>query len=339
MVRAQVGTEPAVPAEARAGQAPPSNATQARALFNEGAQLAQRGQWAEARARFLDSAALVPHAVTAYNVGYCERALGHDALARKWLDEALAAGLPDEVAPFARAYLAEIDTRMARVEVHVSSAQAAIAVDGSPLAAATSSGGLPLSLANVRAPGPPEPVPAVRFALVLEPGEHRFVLALPGQPELAHVYSFASGAAQLELEPAQPEAAERASSAVVPAAEPLPAPPEPRPNPLQVQLAPEPHRTPAYVAFGVALTGIAVGTVAGAMALAQASELERDCPHDACAGTAARDLDHAGTVADVSTAAFVVGGVAAVTGVVLWLAGPREREREPRAARGLWPRF
>jgi hypothetical protein len=74
-------------ARAAAGDGAPSrandpNVAQARDAFLLGADLAKGAQWAEALAAFERSASLHPHALTTYDIGVCERALGHYTRAR-----------------------------------------------------------------------------------------------------------------------------------------------------------------------------------------------------------------------------------------------------------------
>src|SRR5262245_51087209 len=58
---------------------------EARAAFVLGTALVQETKWSEALAAFEKSFALVPHAVTLFNVGACERALGKYIQARRTL--------------------------------------------------------------------------------------------------------------------------------------------------------------------------------------------------------------------------------------------------------------
>ncbi|HKU44493.1 MAG TPA: hypothetical protein VJR89_40310, partial [Polyangiales bacterium] len=83
----------------------------ARKLFQEGTELARGGAWEEASHRFADSASLKPHAVTKYNLAYCERAQGHLARARELFLESIAehttrggTELQPEMLEFAHAY-------------------------------------------------------------------------------------------------------------------------------------------------------------------------------------------------------------------------------------------
>ena len=157
MVGALVLASPGVLAQSPApggAQAPASEdaaTLQARALFNEGTDKAHRGEWSLAVAAFQRSWALHPHAVTAYNIGYCERALGRYTRARKMFGEAFAesaahggAELPQELAAAAKTYLAELERMIARAVISVSPEGASIVVDGSPLERADASGPRPV---------------------------------------------------------------------------------------------------------------------------------------------------------------------------------------------------
>ena len=53
------------------------NVERAREAFRLGSTLARQGQWQDALSAYERSAELRPHAVTTYNIGYVERALGH----------------------------------------------------------------------------------------------------------------------------------------------------------------------------------------------------------------------------------------------------------------------
>ena len=71
-----------------------------------------------------------------------------------------------------------------------------------------------------------------------------------------------------------------------------------------------------YGGFGLAVVGIGVGAVTGALTLSKASDVEPQCANDICAPSARGDLDSANTFATVSTIAFIAGGAFAVAGVV-----------------------
>jgi hypothetical protein len=68
--------------------------------------------------------------------------------------------------------------------------------------------------------------------------------------------------------------------------------------------------------FGLAVAGLAVGGVAGALTLSQAGGVKAQCENDICDPSAKDDLDRAGTLATISTIGFAAGGVGLVLGVV-----------------------
>lgn len=76
-------------------------------------------------------------------------------------------------------------------------------------------------------------------------------------------------------------------------------------------------RVPAYVTFGVAGASLVVGAITGGLSLSQTSELKLRCPDNRCASAERAAYDQAFTLAHVSTATFLLGGVAAAAGVVL----------------------
>jgi hypothetical protein len=164
----------------RADDAP--EVVQARAEFVRGTDLAKHAQWAEALSAFEASAKLRPHAVTTYNIGYCHRALGHYTLARDVLlraiaenDAAKGAQLADALVAEDRALVGEIDRLLATVTVTLDPANAAVAVDGRPLAVRGDA-----LVAGVRDPGEGEAPPAGTFKVLVDPGAHVFAFARPG---------------------------------------------------------------------------------------------------------------------------------------------------------------
>ncbi len=81
-----------------------------------------------------------------------------------------------------------------------------------------------------------------------------------------------------------------------------------------------PSHVPAYIAFGVGIVGVAVGSVTGVLALGKKSTLDTACgPSKSCPPTSQSDLDSAKTLGTISTVGFIVGGVGIAAGVVLFL--------------------
>lgn len=159
--------------------------TQARDQFLRGAALVKNAQWAEALTEFEHSAATRPHAVTTYNIGACQRALGRYTLARETFlharaqnDAAQGAELPQGVVTEMKGYLDEIERLLVDVTLTLEPGGASIAVDGRPLGPSTASASV--LVAGIRTPGPPEPAPGPTFHVLLDPGAHVFTLTRKG---------------------------------------------------------------------------------------------------------------------------------------------------------------
>jgi hypothetical protein len=83
------------------------------------------------------------------------------------------------------------------------------------------------------------------------------------------------------------------------------------------------RRTAAFVAFGVGGAGLAVGLVAGAIALGKKGDLDDACGEDhGCPAANEGDLDGFRSAGTVSTVGFVVAGLGAATGALILLTLP-----------------
>jgi hypothetical protein len=78
-----------------------------------------------------------------------------------------------------------------------------------------------------------------------------------------------------------------------------------------------------WVAFGAGGAGLAVGAIAGAVAMGKHSDLAQQCPDPSHCTASAADIDSYHTVANVSTIGFVVCGAGVAAGVLLLLTQPR----------------
>jgi tetratricopeptide (TPR) repeat protein len=154
----------------------------ARELFVRGASLAKANRWVEALAAFEESAELLPHAKTSFNIGYSARALGRFVRARAAFREALAqheegTRLSDAQVEAAHEYLREAEERVVRAVVELSPAGTSVKVDGASLARDAEGGWS----ASAQSPtvGTPAETPEGRFTLLLDPGRHLFTATSP----------------------------------------------------------------------------------------------------------------------------------------------------------------
>jgi hypothetical protein len=96
------------------------------------------------------------------------------------------------------------------------------------------------------------------------------------------------------------------------------------------------RREVAYISGGVGLLGLACGAVAGALALAQKSSVDQNCPDHVCNVEGRRALDTARTEAMVSNVGFAVGLLGVAAASVVWFAWPSAEQHQgqsPSAAR------
>jgi len=301
---------------------------EARAAFQEGIASAKAERWALARDAFERSHSLHPHAITTYNIGYCERQLGHWTRARALLAKALAehrahgeVELPGDLVSAAKTYLAEADRRVARVVVTI--APGAVAVDGRPLEIASGGGPHQVLVAGTRAPGPPEVPPALTFDVETDPGPHVFVWSSSGRPDV--IANETPGPGSLTyLDLRAPVAAVR--------------PPDPaeaargRAGPVDVAAAPAEKRSrlPALVAFGVGAASLAAGTVSGLFAFEKKSDVSQAC-EGSDPSRCATERQNGNRAADLSTGFFIGGGVAVAVGAVLFFVAPARTSNKGNA--------
>jgi hypothetical protein len=179
----------------------------ARAEFVAGAELAQGMRWGEALARFERSAQLHAHAGTTYNIGVCLRALGQFTRAQRAFQRALAehtesgdSPLPPHMLRDTQAFLEEISSLLARLDVELVPASARITLDGRPLTRTGSEGGRPVLTAGLAASGRGTSPPASRFVLISDPGSHVMLISRRGYADVVRRIDLAPGSRRrLEL--------------------------------------------------------------------------------------------------------------------------------------------
>jgi len=146
----------------------------------------------------------------------------------------------------------------------------------------------------------------------LEPGVHDVIVLRPTGESRSYQEDLAEGdrrSLRLEL-PVIPE--------------------EPKPRPSDSL---GPMHIGALVAGGIGVAGLVVGSITGAMALGERDAIEENCVDTQCNQTGLDAADSGQTVAAVSTAGFVIGGLGLAAGAVLWFTapsdGPASEDSEP----------
>jgi hypothetical protein len=102
-------------------------------------------------------------------------------------------------------------------------------------------------------------------------------------------------------------------------------------------------KAPAVIAFSLGAVGLGLGAAFGVIASNQTQAVRDQCPNDVCPPSVSDDLATAKANGNVSTIAFIAGGVGVATGVVLLLSSlggkkkeaPKEPEEEKKEARAV----
>ncbi len=195
---AQGNAEDAEPTRRQPGEEPRELA---KAAFERGTRLVADAKWADALAAFEEAQSHVPHAITIFNIGACERALGRYTAARQTLRRALQeheskrTTLPATLVDDANAFLLEIDKLIARVEVTAKPKGAALLVDGRPplVVGQPTKDGRRTLVAGVLRPDKGLKLESTRFLIELDPGRHVLTFVRPGFSDGIVVRDFRSG--------------------------------------------------------------------------------------------------------------------------------------------------
>jgi hypothetical protein len=96
------------------------------------------------------------------------------------------------------------------------------------------------------------------------------------------------------------------------------------------------QKTLAIVAGGVGLASLAFGGIFGLRAMSKKTDAQRACPRDCADQNGVNLWDDAVRAGNVSTGAFIVGGVMLAAGATLWLTAP-DSTRGASAQIGIGP--
>jgi hypothetical protein len=257
-----------------------------RASFERGAKAFENGRIQEALTLFEDAYKAYPHYATYYNIGLCERALGHPvraAAAFKSFLEGGGAKVPAAQKKSVRALLDEVTKKVATLQLTVSPEGAKITLDGESTKPGT---------------------------LSIDPGEHVLEASRDGFADARRKFQIAPGGTVLVDLALPPIAAAPAETPAPPVA----APPAPPPAPAE-----RPFSTGFYVTASLAGLGLVAGGVTGLLALSDASAYNDPATSDQDAD---RHLSRGKTLRVASDVSF---GVALVSGVAAVLLGVRDK--------------
>jgi tetratricopeptide (TPR) repeat protein len=273
-------------ARAQSTQAAPRDVAAAEALFRAGRDLIAAGRYEEGCPKFQASFNLDPSVGTLLNIAKCHEHDGKLMTAREEYARALV--LTRDIKDPGRQKTLDGITRQGISAVELRLPKLVVTIVPSPL---------PPGLEVVR-DGQKMAATALAEAVPLDPGRHEVTASAPGYRTVTRPVTLEEGkTATVEIALTSAAAAEGKSA---------------RPS-SGLRIA------------GIALTtaggaGLALGAITGILALDKVSAVEAGCHGTICLSTnqTAHDgVNAATTLGNVSTAAFIAGGVLAATGVVL----------------------
>jgi hypothetical protein len=153
----------------------------------------------------------------------------------------------------------------------------------------------------------PIPLAAANVPRRVNPGTHIVLVKAGGLEKKLEV-----DVVERETKTVPVDVKEKAPEPVKP---PPPRPPEPEP-------APEPSEANAtpkiltFGGFGLAVVGIGVGSITGLMSLTKTNDLKQICKDNACPPDRRAEIDSATGLGNISTIAFIAGGVGLGAGIV-----------------------
>ena len=279
----------------------------AEVLYRAGRDVARRGDWDSACAKFAESQRLDPAPGTLLNLADCEEHQKH--LASAWQHFVQAQQLlqkNDSRVTFARDRAAALESRLPRITVRLA--------EGAPAATRVTRDEQELGSG------------ALGVALPVDPGDHVIVAKLEGHEDARVTVTVREGETRDAMIAPGPLVGPAPATPAPYAA--TPARKEEPPHPITSRPA---HETPVagYVFLGAGAVGIATGAITGIMALSRAGTVKDACGpnYDHCTPESV-DAAHEGkAVATTSTVAFAAGAVLTGVGLYFVLSPSRSAKR------------
>ena len=286
-----------------AGAAHADGAGDAERLFREGVKLRDAGDFTSACPKFADSFALDPAPGTLVNLGDCEVRIGKLTAAIEHYKLAVA-GFPkgdkrrDLVAQKATA----VEPKLAHLTIKLA-----------PTVPET---------ARITRAGAPFDRKESGVAVTMDPGSVSIVVTAPDRQDATYPITLGEGESKEATvdvgAPVEKKAvATPASNKAAPASTPASAPP-----------SGNGMKTAGYVAGGIGLVSLGVGTVTGIMAMGKANDVKQHCDTQtyACDSTGVEAAHAGNTLAPVSTVTLIAGAVLVAGGVTLVVISGKKKE-------------
>ena len=308
MVAISVGLGVAVPA---AGQ----DSAASEALFNKGVAEMEAGRYPAACPALAESHRLDPRAGTVFTLAECEMKWGKLASAVAHYSDYV--GLVSRMQAADKARHGErvktAEQQLAKLRPQVP--QLSLVLPGAaPKGTVVKRDGVTLSEVSLGS------------SLPVDPGEHVIVTQVPSGPEHEQKVSIGVGEnKRVELEIELPKDS----------ASPQPVGAAPASGHIDTSTAPGPEHSPSgagrtwgYVAGGIGVAGLAVGTVTGLMSMSKKKIVDDNCSGAVCNEQGVSAADDGKTLGTISTVGFGIGIAGLATGVVLLLTAPKAESKE-----------
>lgn len=280
--------------------APTSDAASAEALFTKGKEAMASGDFATACANLSESLKIDPAVGTRLNLATCEEKSGKPSAAlRDFLAAQAQLSKDDFRVAFTAERIAILTQHVAHITLTASSVPPAgtrVLRDGAEVSSAAW---------NIRVPVDPGP----HVIVVERPGKSSFRAELTLAEREDKVLDLAEEAARLRPAPTEAAAA----------------------LPEQDVTTGGGRRTLAYVVTGAGVAGLVVGTVAGILTIAAASNYKDYCSNGVCNAAGLDAASRGKTMSIVSPVALGLGAVATGVGIYLFATSTPARAATPRA--------
>jgi hypothetical protein len=287
-----------------------SGAAIAEGLFREGKKLLEEKRYAEACPKFAESARLDASSGTELALGICYEALGKTASAWGAYESAVSLARRDnrkdrEQAATSRA--AALEPKLSHVTIDVPAD--VVALDG-----------LEVREDDVVIG------PAAWRDAPIDPGDHKLDVSAPGKKPWSTTFTIEGPRTRKTVRVAELENEPVATVRGTPRA--------------FVKVQTHPLRLVSVATLGAGVASLIAASALGGIAVADASDARSACPTSPCSNASAvSENDTAGTLADWSTALFVVSGALVATSVVLFFVRGPDARRAAAAYPLLGPGF
>jgi hypothetical protein len=304
----------------------------ARSLAVDGLKLAQAGKCDEAIPKLERAEKLHHSAIVLSRLGECQVSQGKLVEGTEMLRKVLREPLPANPSPaLSKAYeraqtvLDAAKPRIAGLTISVSAppgAELRLLIDGVVVASSLVDSELPADPGeHVVEASSPGYLKATARVTLTSADKKTVSLKLEADPNAPAAMPLSQGP---EAKP-MPTGAGSANAVVLPPAAPQPVPEK------------APSRAAAYVAWGVGLAGVGVGTAFGVMTLKGKQDLDSQCTDNTCPQSSSGTVDSAKRNGNISTIAFAVGGAGLLLGTVLYFSigsAPTTSQTSSTPARG-----